>query len=63
MKYNIEDDDIYNINEKGIIIGVLSKLKVVVSRRNKKPYITQPGSQEWVSMIKCISIDRRVLSS
>ena len=31
MKYNIEDNDIYNMDEKGVMMGVLSKLKVVVS--------------------------------
>ncbi|PMD62105.1 uncharacterized protein K444DRAFT_525737, partial [Hyaloscypha bicolor E] len=39
-KYNIHDNDIYNIDEKGIIIGVLAKLKIIYSRKHKKTRIT-----------------------
>ncbi|KAH8745226.1 hypothetical protein BGZ57DRAFT_714983, partial [Hyaloscypha finlandica] len=28
-KYDIHEDDVYNMDEKGIIIGVLVKLKVI----------------------------------
>jgi hypothetical protein len=45
-KYNIHDDDIYNIDEKGVMIGVLAKLCVICSKKNKKPYMTQQGSWE-----------------
>jgi hypothetical protein len=50
------------MDEKGVMMGVLAKLRVVVSRKNKKPYMTQHGSREWVSLIECISSDGRVLS-
>jgi hypothetical protein len=50
------------MDEKGVMVGVLAKLKVVCSRSNKKPYITQLGNREWVSLIECISLDGRVLS-
>ncbi len=52
--YNIHDDDVYNIDEKGIMMGVLAKVNVVCPRRLSKVYITQAGSREWVSMIECI---------
>jgi len=61
-EHNIHDNDVYNMNEKGVIVKVLAKQKVVCSRTNKKPYMTQPGNQEWVSLIKCVSSDRQVLS-
>jgi hypothetical protein len=32
-KYNIYPNNVYNINEKGIIIRVLIKLKVIYSRK------------------------------
>jgi hypothetical protein len=35
-EYGIYSDDIYNIDKKGIIIGVLAKLKVICSRKYKK---------------------------
>jgi hypothetical protein len=46
QEYNIHNDDMYNINEKGVIVRVLAKLKVVCSCSNRKPYITQPGNKE-----------------
>jgi hypothetical protein len=61
-KYNIHDDDVYNMDKKGVMMGVIAKLRVVVSRKNKKPYMTQQGKREWVSLIECISLDGRVLS-
>jgi hypothetical protein len=42
----IYDDDIYNIDEKGVMLGVISKARVVVSRGTKNPYIAQPGNRE-----------------
>jgi hypothetical protein len=35
-KYDIYDDDVYNMDEKGIMMGVLAKLKVICSRKYKK---------------------------
>ena len=32
-KYNIESQNIHNINKKGFLIGVLSKMKRIFSRR------------------------------
>jgi hypothetical protein len=61
-EYNIHPNDVYNIDEKGVMIGVLAKQRVICSRRTKNPKTTQQGSREWVSLIKCISSDGRVLS-
>ena len=61
-KYNVHDDDVYNMDKKGIMIGVLAKLRVICSRKHKQNRTTQQGKREWVSLIKCISLDRRVLS-
>ena len=61
-RYNIHDNDVYNMDEKGIMMGVLAKLKVICSRKHKTTRTTQQGSREWVSLIECISSDGRVLS-
>jgi hypothetical protein len=50
------------MDEKGIIMGVLAKLKVICSRKHKKTRTTQQGSREWVSLIEYISSNGRVLS-
>ena len=61
-KHDIHPDNVYNIDEKGIIIGVLIKLKVIYLRKYKKTRITQQGKREWVSLIECISSNGRILS-
>jgi hypothetical protein len=61
-KHGIHLDDVYNMDEKGIMMGVLAKLKVICSRKHKKTRTTQQGKREWVSLIECISSDGRVLS-
>jgi hypothetical protein len=62
-KYKICDDNIYNMDEKRVMIGILAKLKVVCSWRNAKAHITQPGNREWVSLIECICSDGTTLSA
>jgi hypothetical protein len=34
-KYKIHDDNVYNMDGKGIIMGVLAKLGVICSRKYK----------------------------
>ncbi len=60
--YDIEDDDVYNMDEKGFMQGVLSKMKVI-SRHEKKQYMTQCGNREWVSVIECVSLNGRLFPS
>ena len=60
-EYYIQDEDIYNMDKKGFMQGVIAKLRVMISKHKKKPAMTQCSNREWVSLIKCISIDRRIL--
>jgi hypothetical protein len=61
-KHNIYIDDVYNIDEKRFLMGVIKNVKVIVSRHKKKSYyITQDGSREWITLIECISTNGRVL--
>ena len=39
-KYNIHLNDIYNMDEKGIIMGDIGKVKVIVSRHERQQYMT-----------------------
>jgi hypothetical protein len=39
-KYNIHDDDVYNMDKKGVMIGVLAKLRVICLRKYKKTRTT-----------------------
>jgi DDE superfamily endonuclease len=47
------------MDEKGVMMGYIGKVKVIVSKYDKKIYMTQPGNREWASLIECISQDGR----
>ena len=52
-KYGITEDDIYNFDETGFAMGVISVSSKVVtsSDTNGRPKIKQPGNRDWVSVI------------
>jgi hypothetical protein len=50
------------MDEKGAMMGVIGKLRVIVSKHEKKPKMTQDGSREWVTMVECVSLLGQVLS-
>lgn len=55
-KYSIQDKDIYNFDETGFQMGVISTAKVVTgAERSNRPVSIQPGNREWVTVIDCIS--------
>jgi hypothetical protein len=58
-KYNIKPRNQHNMDEKGVMMGFIGKVKVILSKYEKKGYMTQPGNREWVSLIECISLDGR----
>ncbi len=52
-KYGIHETDIYNFDETGFLMGMLSSAKVVTSsERRGKPRTKQPGNREWVTVIQ-----------
>src|SRR4051812_1855043 len=57
-KYGIVDADIYNFDETGFMMGVISTAIVVTSsERAGRAKAKQPGNREWVTMIQAISAD------
>jgi hypothetical protein len=61
-KFSVHDDDIYNMDEKGCLICVIGKMRVILSRHEAdSKYMTQCGNREWVSLIECISVLGRTL--
>jgi hypothetical protein len=57
-KYGILDDDIYNFDETGFQMGVISTAKVITgAERSRRPVSVQPGNREWVTAIDCICAD------
>jgi hypothetical protein len=61
-KYGILDTDIYNFDETGFQIGVISTAKVITgAERSRRPVSVQPGNREWVTAIDCICADGQSL--
>ena len=55
-KYRILDEDIFNFDETGFQMGVISTAKVITgAERSRKPVSVQPGNQEQVTVIDCIA--------
>ena len=57
IEYGILDDDIYNFDETGFQMGVISTAKVITGTdRAGRPRTIQPGNREWVTVIETISV-------
>src|SRR5450432_2354198 len=55
-KYGIQEEDIYNFDETGFQMGVITTAKVITgAERSNRPVSIQPGNREWVTAIDCIS--------
>ena len=55
-KYGIHEDDIFNFDETGFMMGVASTAKVVTaSERRHRPKSVQPGDREWTTVIQGIN--------
>lgn len=65
VQYNIKARDIYNIDEKGFLISILSRSKWVFSRRMwEKKEVTAPlqdSSREWITLLACVCADGTAL--
>ena len=61
IEFNVQDEDIYNMDEKGFMMGVVQKVKVMISKYEfGGKYMTQCGNRDWISLIECVSSDGRV---
>jgi DDE superfamily endonuclease len=49
------------MDEKGFIVGMLQRTKVIISKYKMAKYIVELGNKEWVSLIECISMNGRLL--
>lgn len=55
-KYRVCDEDIYNFDETGFMMGVISTGMVVTSSDGRaKAKTIQPGNREWVTVVQAIS--------
>jgi hypothetical protein len=60
-QYDIEPCNMYNMDEKGFMLGVLTRSKRVFSKRlyeeGKIKAHIQDGSREWITLLACICAD------
>lgn len=54
-KYGILDEDIYNFDETGYMLGIATTTKVITAVDRAKPKQIQPGNREWVTAVECIN--------
>jgi hypothetical protein len=55
-KYGICDEDVYNFDETGFMMGkITTQLVVTGSERRGRPKSIQPGDREWVTVIAAIN--------
>lgn len=61
-RYQIHDADVWNMDEKGVALGVAGKLKVIIPY-NEKGAHTSGGSsnREWATTSETVSLDGRKL--
>src|SRR5436190_1377067 len=56
-QYRILDDDTYNFDETGFMLGVIgSELVVTGTERRNQPKSIQPGNCEWITAIITINM-------
>ena len=55
-KYDILDEDMYNMDEKNFMMGVVESAKIVLSKYKKQAFVKQCDSREWASFIEFIGL-------
>jgi hypothetical protein len=64
-QYDVETRNIYNMDEKGFLIGILTKMKRVFTRQRYeaglRQQVIQDGNREWITTIACICADGSAL--
>lgn len=60
-QYNISPANIYNMDEKGLQLGIGSRARVLVDRNQKSVQKVEDGNKELVTVIECICADGTAL--
>jgi hypothetical protein len=55
VELGIQLEDIWNMDETGVALGVCTNSQVLASSKKKKAYKSSPEDREWVSIIEVIS--------
>lgn len=57
QEYNITPGNIYNMDEKGIQLGIGARITAMIDRDQKAVYSIEDGNRELVTVIECICAD------
>ncbi|SLM40197.1 HTH CenpB-type DNA-binding domain [Lasallia pustulata] len=60
-QYDIDDENEWNMDEKGVAMGVIGKTKVIIPKRDIPQYMAVCGNREWVTLIESIGLSGRSL--
>lgn len=52
--YNIRPEDIYNLDEKGFMMGQCQKVKAITRRGRKNPHLTHDAKRTLVTVIETV---------
>lgn len=56
-RFNIQEKDIYNMDETGFCIGTMESTRIIVDSSCCTRYQAHSGRQEWVSILECVCAD------
>ena len=60
-KYDIPDENIYNMDEKGIQLGMGKRVHALVNRDQKTVHQVEDGNRELVTIIECVCADGKAI--
>ena len=60
-EYGIFDEDTYNMDKNGYMMGITESSKVVFSKYQKQAFMNQARNRKWASFIEAISTNDRQL--
>src|SRR5439155_4136057 len=55
VDYKVLIDNIWNMDEKGFLMGLASKAKVICRQGRKNPRYTCNDNRELITVLKCVS--------
>jgi hypothetical protein len=61
-EYQVKEANIWNMNEKGFLLGISAKYRVICKKGRKNPKYTQDGNRELITVLECVSAEGVVLS-
>ena len=56
-KYNIQPHNMYNMDEKGFLLGVDNQAKVIMCHRCSPQIEKMDGSHGWITVVECTCAD------